>query len=132
MLILYSILETIFLHLSINTNLLQGPEQQPSPNRKTKATLRLAKDWEYVAGMDTMILVSLQYARDAKKLVFGIIKVANLKVLPNNKKPGNAGLSTLLLFLLFHIHAHCSVKKNTFIYWTIMLFGTRTHYIFFS
>lgn len=63
-------------------NLTEG--DQP---RKTKATVRLAKDWEYVAGMEPMILTSMQYDKESEKLVLAIIKVANLKVLPNNKMP---------------------------------------------
>ena len=55
--------------------------------RKTKATVRLAKDWEYVAGMEPMMLVSLHYDKIKQNLVLAIIKVANLKALPNDKIP---------------------------------------------
>ena len=56
--------------------------------RMTKATVRLTKDWEYVAGMEPMILLSLNYEKQAGKLYLAIIKVSNLKILQNNKKPG--------------------------------------------
>lgn len=62
-------------------------DMEHDSTKRTKATVRLAKDWEYVAGMQTMILVSLHYVKEAQKMVLGIIKVANLNVLPNNKKP---------------------------------------------
>jgi hypothetical protein len=48
----------------------------------------LAKDWEYVAGMEPMMLVSLHYDKAKHMLVLAIIKVANLKALPNDKIPG--------------------------------------------
>jgi hypothetical protein len=48
----------------------------------------LAKDWEYVAGMEPMILVSLHYDKTKQSLLLAIIKVANLKALPNDKMPG--------------------------------------------
>ena len=41
-----------------------------------------------------MILVSLHYDKTKQNLVLAIIKVANLKALPNDKMPGTIQFST--------------------------------------
>ena len=60
----------------------------------------MAKDWEYVAGMEPMILVSLHYDKTKQNLVLAIIKVANLKALPNDKMPGTIQFSTNVQYIV--------------------------------
>lgn len=51
-------------------------------------TARFAKYLDNVPSDEPVILVSLHYIKDQQNMVLAIIKVANLKLLFNNKKPG--------------------------------------------
>ena len=51
-------------------------------------TARFGKYLDNVPSEEPVILVSLHYIKDQENMVLAIIKVANLKLLFHNKKPG--------------------------------------------